>query len=134
MLRPRIKTEEIRIDMVAFNKRKQRFLERVQQMMRYVNEKKECRSRMLAVYFGDESVKDCGVCYNCLRKKQMPLTKEEFDSLHHRILNLVKYESLSPAMLLEKLNMGKEKAWKVIEFLQAENKIEMDRAGLIKLK
>jgi ATP-dependent DNA helicase RecQ len=38
-------------------------------------------------------------------------------------------------MLLEKLNgVGKEKAWKVIEFLQAENKIEMDRAGLIKLK
>lgn len=135
MLRPRIKTEEIRIDMVAFYKRKQRFLERVQQMMRYVNEKGECRSRMLAVYFGDESVKDCGVCDNCLRKKQTPLTKEEFDSLHHRILNLVKYESLSPAMLLEKLNgVGKEKAWKVIEFLQAENKIEMDRTGLIKLK
>jgi ATP-dependent DNA helicase RecQ len=135
LLRPRVRTEEVRIDMVAFNKRKERFLERVQQMMRYVNEKTECRSRMLAVYFGDASVKDCGVCDNCLRKKQTPLTKEEFDHLHHRILNLIKYETLSPAMLLEKLNgVGKEKAWKIIEFLQAENKIEMDRAGLIKLK
>lgn len=135
LLRPRVKAEEVTIDREAFNKRKQRFLDRVQQMMRYVNEKAECRSRMLAVYFGDDSVKDCGVCDNCLRKKQTALSKEEFDSLHHRILNLVKYESLSPATLLEKLSgVGKEKAWKMIEFLQAENKIEMDRAGLIKLK
>jgi hypothetical protein len=28
----------------------------------------------------------------------------------------------------------KEKAWKVLEFLQAENKIEMDTSGLVRLK
>lgn len=36
--------------------------------------------------------------------------------------------------LLQKLNgFKKEKAWKVIEFLQAENKIELDKKGFIKL-
>lgn len=135
LLRPRIKAELITIDMEAFNRRKERFLVRVQQMMKYINETGECRSRILASYFGDESTKACGVCDNCIRKKQVPLSKEEFDALHHRILNLVKYESLTPAALLEKLNgVGKEKAWKLIEFLQAENKIEMDRSGYIKLK
>jgi ATP-dependent DNA helicase RecQ len=134
-VKPRMKVEQVSIDMVAFNKRKERFLERVQQMMQYVNETSECRSQVLAVYFGDESTKACGVCDNCIRKKQTPLTKEEFDTLHHRIMNLVKYETLSPAMLIEKLNgVGKEKAWKVIDFLQAENKIELDKTGQIKLK
>ncbi len=34
-----------------------------------------------------------------------------------------------------KLNsIKKEKAWKVIEFLQAENKIEMDETGWISTK
>jgi ATP-dependent DNA helicase RecQ len=28
----------------------------------------------------------------------------------------------------------KEKAWKVIEFLQAENKLEVDKAGWVRLK
>jgi ATP-dependent DNA helicase RecQ len=37
--------------------------------------------------------------------------------------------------LLEKLNgVKKEKAWKVIEFLQAENKIDMDKDGFVRIK
>jgi hypothetical protein len=37
--------------------------------------------------------------------------------------------------LLISLNgIKKEKAWKVIDFLQAENKIEMDTTGLVRLK
>jgi hypothetical protein len=37
--------------------------------------------------------------------------------------------------LLLKLNdIKKEKAWKVLEFLQAENMIEMDAGGWVKLK
>jgi len=37
-------------------------------------------------------------------------------------------------MLLRLDTIKKEKAWKVIEFLQAENKIEMDAGGWVKLK
>ena len=56
-------------------------------------------------------------------------------TLHHRILNMIKYESLHTKDLLQKLNgIKKEKAWKVIEFLQAENKIEMDAGGWVRLK
>ena len=48
---------------------------------------------------------------------------------------MVKYESLHTKDLLQKLNgIKKEKAWKVLEFLQAENKIEMDATGWVKLK
>ena len=55
--------------------------------------------------------------------------------LHHRIINMVKYEALPAKDLLLKLNrVKKEKAWKVIEFLQAENKIEMDSTGIVRLK
>ena len=67
--------------------------------------------------------------------KVITLSKEEFDSLNHRILNTIKYEPLHTKDLLVKLNgVKKEKAWKVIEFLQAENKIEMNTAGWVRLK
>jgi len=37
--------------------------------------------------------------------------------------------------LLENLKgIKKEKAWKVIHYLQSENKIELDKSGLITLK
>lgn len=134
-LRGRIKAEDISIDMGSYEKRKEQFLQRVQQMVNYVKEEMECRSRITASYFGDTTVKACGICDNCLRQKAVHLTKEEFETLHHRIINMVKYEALHTKDLLQKLNgVKKEKAWKVIEFLQAENKIEMDARGWVRLK
>ncbi len=135
LLRPRIKAEDIQINMVAYNKRKEQFQQRVKQMADYVKEEATCRSRIIGSYFGDNNIRSCGICDNCLKQKALTLSKEEFETLHHRIINLIKYEQLHIKDLLLKLNgIKKEKAWKVIEFLQAENKIEMDETGFVKLK
>jgi len=37
-------------------------------------------------------------------------------------------------LLLKLSGVKKEKAWKVLEFLQAENEIEMDKSGWVRLK
>ena len=131
----RIKTEDITINMVEYNKRKENFQRRVKQMVSFVKETGACRSRIVGSYFGDSAIRPCGICDNCLKQKAANLTKEEFETLHHRIINMVKYESLHTKDLLPKLyGIKKEKAWKVIEFLQAEKKIEMDSNGWVKLK
>ena len=89
---------------------------------------------MIGVYFGDESMNDCGICDNCLRKKNISLTQEEFDDIHNSIVATLQNRSLRAKELLSALgSIKKEKAWKVIEFLQAENKIEMDESGKINL-
>lgn len=135
LLRNRIKAEDISINMAAYNKRKEQFQQRIKQMVDYVKEEAECRSRIIGSYFGDDSIRACGICDNCLRQKAAKLTREEFENLYHRIINMIKFESLHTRDLLLKLNgIKKEKAWKVIEFLQAENKIEMDKNGWVRLK
>lgn len=135
LLRNRIKAEDISINMVAYNKRKEQFQRRMKQMVSYVKEEGECRSRIIGSYFDDKKIRPCGICDNCLRQKAASLSKEEFDELYSRIINMVKFESLHTKDLLLKLNsIKKEKAWKVIEFLQAENKIEMDAGGWVRLK
>jgi ATP-dependent DNA helicase RecQ len=121
--------------MDAYRERKRKALERVSHLKKYVTDPYGCRSRFVAVYFGDGEAGACGICDNCLRKKSIELTKEEFDTLQHRIINIIKYESLAGNELLEKLNgFKKEKTWKVLEFLEAENKIEVDSAGRVRLK
>jgi ATP-dependent DNA helicase RecQ len=133
--RDRIRTEDIVINMVAHEKRKELFQKRMKQMVSYVREEAECRSRIIGSYFGDNNIRSCGICDNCLRQRAATLSKEEFETLHHRIINMVKYETLHTKDLLLKLNnIKKEKAWKMLEFLQAENEIEMDGSGFIKLK
>ena len=135
LLRNRIKTEDLTINMQAFNKRKEKFRLRIKEMIHFVKEIAVCRSQIIGSYFGDDTVRSCGICDNCFRLKADTMSKEEFKTIHHRILNTVKYEPLQTKDLLLKLNsIKKEKAWKVIEFLQAENKIELDKNGWIQLK
>jgi ATP-dependent DNA helicase RecQ len=135
LMRNRIKTEDLRINMANYNQRKEKFRLRCKELIRFVQEKTECRSRMIALYFGDISLPRCGVCDNCLRLKATEISKEEFESINHRIINTVKYEPMHTRELLLRLNgVKKEKAWKVIEFLQAENKIEMDEDGFVRIK
>ncbi|MEO7922735.1 MAG: ATP-dependent DNA helicase RecQ [Chitinophagaceae bacterium] len=135
LMRNRIKAEDISIDMLAYGQRKDRFQQRMKQMSFYVKEDVACRSRIIGSYFGDSNIRPCGICDNCLRQRSTQLSKEEFDALYHRIINMVKYESLHTKELLLKLNgFKKEKAWKMLEFLQAENKIEMDAGGFVRLK
>jgi len=134
-LRSRIKAEDLFIDMPAFNKRKEKYIERIRAIISYINENADCRSRMIASYFGDESLTDCGICDNCLRQKAITLSKEEFETINDRIINSIKSQPVNTKELLQGLGgIKKEKAWKVINFLQAENKIEVDRSGLIRLK
>jgi ATP-dependent DNA helicase RecQ len=134
LLRSRIKTEDISINMVAYNQRKEQFQRRMKQMISYVTEQSQCRSRIIGVYFGDTTIKACGICDNCLRQKVINLTREEFETLHQRIITLLKNAPLHTKDLLLQLHgVKKEKAWRVIEFLQAENLIKIDTGGRVSL-
>lgn len=134
-LQPRIKAEDLTINMELFEKRKQNFKNRVQHIIQYVKEIIDCRSRIIGFYFGDDALNKCGICDNCLRQKAVVLSKEEFTTISSLIKSILEPQPLPSKELLETLgHIKKEKAWKVIEFLQAENEIEMDNAGWIRLK
>ncbi|MBL7739015.1 MAG: RecQ family ATP-dependent DNA helicase [Chitinophagaceae bacterium] len=135
LLRNRVKAEELTVNVTAYHKRKEIFQQRVGEIVRYAKEEAECRSRMIGVYFGDKDIRSCGICDNCLRRKAVTLTREEFENIHSRIAGILITERLPVKELMQRLNgIKKEKAWKVIEFLQAENKIEMDTKGILLLK
>lgn len=134
-LKPRVKAEDLSIDLKAFQDRKEKFIERIGNMIRYIRETIECRSKIIGSYFGDDELKNCGVCDNCLNQKGLHVSKEEFEIINHRITDSIKKAPIHSKELMEKLRgIKKEKAWKVIDFLQAENKIELDKAGYVRLK
>jgi ATP-dependent DNA helicase RecQ len=135
LMRNRVKAGDISIDMVAYNKRKEQFRRRMRQMIQFVQEDTQCRSRIIGSYFGDANMKDCGICDNCLKQKATVLSKEEFAAIEQRLLQLLGKEPVDNKILLQQLTgIKKEKAWKVLSFLQAENKIGMDATGRVYLK
>ena len=46
--------------------------QRIRSIVDYVSNGKECRSRQLVSYFGEQSETDCGVCDVCLRTSRRP--------------------------------------------------------------
>ncbi len=134
-LKPRIKTENLSIDMVAYEQRRLQYEKRCRQMISYVKEKQACRSQLIGQYFGDTGIKPCGICDNCLEQKKSRLSKEEFEQIRQQVMDLLEQGQLPVKDLLIKLgDIKKEKAWKVIEFLQAESKIVTDAEGRVGLK
>jgi ATP-dependent DNA helicase RecQ len=134
-LRSRVKAEDLFIDVKALHTRKQKFIGRIAGIVEYIHETGECRSKMIAAYFDDHQVGDCGICDNCLRRKAIHLSRDEFDVISRRIIDSLKEQSIHTRDLLQNLKgIKREKAWKVINFLQSENKIELDKFGRIRLK
>jgi ATP-dependent DNA helicase RecQ len=130
----RVPVDDLTINIAFYNKRKDSFIRRVQTMTNYTREV-GCRSHFISVYFGDKNAKDCGICDNCLRKKATSLSAEEFEKISGIISNQLSQKQLTASELINEIkSIKKEKAWKVIEFLQSENKIQADEKGVLSLK
>jgi ATP-dependent DNA helicase RecQ len=133
--RNRVSVEALSVNMDLYHKRKEKFIARVKNIVQYVQELVTCRSKMIGSYFGDNKLHNCKVCDNCLRQKKIHIDEKEFEKISGRILAVLGPQPLPSKELIDRLGaIKKEKAWKVIEFLQAENKLEVDNAGWIRLK
>ena len=124
----RVRAEDFFLDLSQHEKRKAVFMERVNEMIRYTSIT-TCRSQYINSYFGDAATKPCGICDNCLKTKATPLTKEEFAFIHQKITTVLQDSRLFPEQLVVQLGVNKEKAWQVLTFLQAEQKVNMDKSG-----
>ena len=132
LLQNRVRLSDLFLNLKSHKERKKIFEDRVREFLRYIGDTTKCRSKMIGSYFGDNKMIDCGKCDNCLNGKKTKLTTQEFASIHTEILMHINVQPLLPQELFEKLvNVKKEKAWEVIHFLEAENKIDVNPQGVI---
>jgi ATP-dependent DNA helicase RecQ len=130
----RVKPEWLRINIANYEKRKQQFIQRIKKMLEFIQGTQQCRSQYIATYFGDNQTKPCGICDNCLQQKNKDLTPAEFNTIHQSILAAINHQPIQSEALLQQLqNIKKEKLWKVLDFLQTENKIYIDKEGFVKM-
>ena len=130
-LRNRVNTEDFIINQNNISKRKIAFEKRLQAMMRYVKTK-SCRSKTIANYFNDVSAMPCGICDNCINEKEIVITKTEFENIVEEINKLTKEIPVSSNVVFKHLiKFKKEKVWKVLNYLQGEDKINISVDGLV---
>ena len=128
----RMYADNYTINAADYLKRKRSFEKRVNAIIDYVKNEMGCRGKLLAAYFDAPLDNDCGICDNCIRKRSVHVSAEEFEKISSQILLLVKESPVSVKEVLANLkSIKKEKVWKVMDFLQAEKKLVVNNKGNI---
>ena len=134
LLRNRMYADSFKINTAALLLRKQNYLARMDAMTGYIAETKRCRSIWIGNYFNDTKIQACGICDNCINNKIDVLSDEEFKMITEHILEVLKTGPVSIAELETNCRQyKKQRLWKVINFLRAENRILTDLKGKIGL-
>ncbi|MEO6540635.1 MAG: RecQ family ATP-dependent DNA helicase, partial [Ferruginibacter sp.] len=132
LLQNRMYNDNYQVNTADHLKRKENFEERANAMINYIKTSTGCRSRHIANYFTDLKINACGICDNCINEKVIQISTEEFNSIRNRLMNITNGGSLTVHEILNSLKeVKKEKVWKVIEYLLAENEIQSDKDGII---
>ena len=104
-------------------------------MSEFVYNNKQCRSVMIGKYFGDKTIKDCGICDNCLENNNRQDTSAAFQHISRQVFAQLKVQPLTATQLAASIrNESESNIKKVIAFLIDEEKIQMTESGLIVLK
>ncbi|RYY48455.1 MAG: RecQ family ATP-dependent DNA helicase [Chitinophagaceae bacterium] len=131
--RNRMYADDFTIDIKQVNLRRERYEQRVQSMAAYTENKTECREAILSRYFAAPTHKNCGICDNCINNHLNNLSPESFAKIESEIYDLLGNDEMDINLLIKNLHSTKHgDAWKVIDFLQAEEKLQQTANGMIK--
>jgi ATP-dependent DNA helicase RecQ len=134
-LQNRVNASDLFINEKNLLKRKEAFEKRLNAIIRFIENKSRCRSKMIAVYFNDHQLKRCGICDNCLSDKKITVSKEEFRAISIGIKKVTKQRRVPLSQLFQELPSFKQnKIMKVLTYLQEENKVAVLQDGFISLK
>ena len=116
--RTREELKYLSIPRSAYEERKERFENRMNRVIEYINEDRVCRSRMLISYFGEKGISYCGCCDVCLAKNDSGLNNHTFNAIRDTLLEtLEETGSQEVKKLSEELSFPADKVITVVRFL-----------------
>ena len=129
----RASAKYLQIDQDHYLKRKRQYIERNENMIKYVSLINHCRSQYVANYFGDSKAKSCDCCDNCLVKKRKEISEIDFNKIEKDIKLRLKTGRFNSYLLLQ--NKGGKAViniWTVLTFLQSEGIIHINEEGIVR--
>lgn len=134
LLKNRMYADSFTINIKDLLLRKANYIARLKAITAFATDTTSCRSVLIGHYFNDNSLTNCGICDNCINNKTREISSVEFKTIAAKLTEALKLNSF-PANSIESAfrQYNKEKLWKVIHFLQAENIITTNKQGELSL-
>jgi len=109
---------------------KKRYEERIHAIIAYTKAEKQCRSRLLLHYFGEEDSDDCGMCDICLSKNKTLTNREAEKEAERQILQLLSDQQSHHVTQLRKIPLPYEQIEEALERLLLEEDIYLEDSYL----
>jgi ATP-dependent DNA helicase RecQ len=134
-LQNRVSAQDLYIDPIAYKARKEVFTRRVETMTSYLQMKEGCRAAFIGRYFGDDQIRDCGVCDICLNRKKEGLKPTVYEQMEARAREILSKGPLTAGELLKKMQPVKpDLFWELMSDWSSERWIMTGKDGRIRLK
>ena len=128
-LHNRVKAEHLPLQLKAIATLREAHRERCEHMIHYLKERSVCRNVLLARYFGEKDVADCGGCDVCLKKNSHPLSRD----LKKEILAFIREQQQISIQALTSHFTGfdTERVVDLIRNLNEEGACRITKSGII---
>ena len=132
--RTREEIKYLSIPRSAYEERKERFENRMNRVIDYIEENRICRSRMLITYFGEKDTSDCGCCDVCLAKNDSGLNNHTFNTIREALLKTLEDNGPQEVKkLTEELSFPADKIITAIRFLSEHDDRFSQEDGILSL-
>jgi len=122
----RLSDDNLAISHKTYGFRKERFIERIDSVIKYSDSIAKCRSQIILEYFGEKNADRCGTCDICRRRNELKLSKYEFDIVLEELKEIITKEPKTLNDVIEISKFPHHKSIKVIQWLFDNNKIKYD--------
>ncbi|MBL7806456.1 MAG: C-terminal helicase domain-containing protein, partial [Saprospiraceae bacterium] len=131
-IRERVASENLTIDMDAFQLRKKRAEERLERAIHFA-EDQICRSQQLLQYFNESDSPLCGICDVCTGRHKPASPAVDFAVYEKKIRSILKHEALTLEEILQAFAPKRQElVAQVLNYLMSEGKLSMDGDGRLK--
>jgi ATP-dependent DNA helicase RecQ len=120
LLEERLDEKNLLISPKKYYFRKERFENRITEMIRYASSDSRCRNQFLLGYFGQIKTPRCGRCDVCIGKKLVRPGSAEFDSIQTELREKLEAGGMELEALISIMNEESETVIQVIEHLLEE--------------
>lgn len=126
LLQNRMYLDDFKIDSQRTETLRKHYMERLEFMIAYIRNTKECRNNFISGYLGSiEKMQPCGICDNCIdAKSKTGLNHKKFRQISGKVLEILLQNPAPVNKLLTLLKPSSEKEiWQVIDYMMAEGLI-----------
>ncbi len=123
LLEERLDDRNIRISAERYKFRKERYIERINELLRYAGSDTICRSQYLLSYFGEMNTHRCGQCDVCKDKKSSRISPDEAGVIANAVLERLVDGPADLRSLIEIAGRERVAVTEVLNQLTEEGKI-----------